>query len=463
MTIENTKKYKVYWDKDNCSPLIINEEIGERNLYNNIEYMSPDLRPVFLEEKHLIALLYPLLKDTIYLSSVWAYNANYYVDGIKIKNDIKYKINKINDLDDLRNKISDFEPTEEMLEKEKLIFENFISINKNHIDELVFSEKLDIEGFPLGADPFIRQQTEKYKNRECFVSFSAGKDSIAVSQLVRNALGNQSVMHIFGDTTLEFPTTYEYLDKFKINNNKTPFFFTKNLVPENQLEIESGEEKRDSIFLEMCDKIGPPSRVKSWCCSIFKTGPMGTTLSEMNLDLLTFYGVRRFESVSRSKYHRVSKSPKLERQIIASPVIDWMDIDIWLYILAEKLEINSAYKKGFTRVGCWCCPNNSDWSDLLTKIYFKDNFNPWHEFLIDFAKRIGKPDYIDYINDGKWKARQGGAGLDSSSTKIVAKDCLGKEDNAKTYQLTRSIDEDFFQLFKPFGELDDTFGKKKTQ
>ena len=111
--------------------------------------------------------------------------------------------------------------------------------------------------------------------------------------------------------------------------------------------------------------------------------------------------------------------------------------------------------------GCWCCPNNSDWSDLLAKIYYPEQYDKWHKFLVDFAKRIGKPDALEYINTGKWKARQGGAGLDSSATKINAQDCIGKNETAKTYQLTRAINDDFFELFKPFGKLDNRLGKHK--
>ena len=40
-----------------------------------------------------------------------------------------------------------------------------------------------------------------------------------------------------------------------------------------------------------------------------------------------------------------------------------------------------------------------------------DQYVHWHEVLVNFAKQIGKPDPVTYINDGGWKARQGGNGL----------------------------------------------------
>ena len=159
------------------------------------------------------------------------------------------------------------------------------------------------------------------------------------------------------------------------------------------------EKNEENNFFEMCEEIGPPSRVKSWCCSIFKTGPMGTTLSNFNENFLTFYGVRRKESLSRSKYKKISLTPKIQGEMVASPVIDWLDIDIWLYLLTEKIEFNDSYKQGFARVGCWVCPNNSYWSQLLSKLYvvkefnydIKFDYNDWEEFLNKFREsdRLG--------------------------------------------------------------------------
>ena len=42
--------------------------------------------------------------------------------------------------------------------------------------------------------------------------FSGGKDSTVTADLALKALSNPHLVHIFGDTTLEFPSTIEYLD-----------------------------------------------------------------------------------------------------------------------------------------------------------------------------------------------------------------------------------------------------------
>lgn len=427
---------KIYWDSSKNVPLILDS-------YNKeYEEIAKDLRPVFLQEKWLLINLFPEeLKIDFLDKSVWATKQNrYIVDGkmISIVPTSKFKGMNQQELNKIREKILQFSITEENIEKEKENFSKFILANRNRFNYIVKSETRDEEGQYIGALPFIVENVEKFKDRMTLVSFSGGKDSTVVSHLVRLALNNPSILHIFGDTTLELPKSYEYVERFKEENPFTPFFEEKN---------------EENNFFEMCEEIGPPSRVKTWCCSIFKTGPMGTTLANFDENILTFLGLRRGESVSRSKYKKVSQSPKILKQMVASPIIDWCDLDVWLYLLTENLDFNDSYRQGFARVGCWVCPNNGTWSELLSSIYNSIEYDKWYDFLIKFSKKIGKLDYEDYVKDGKWKARQGGDGLDKSTEIIVqSKECIN-EKNSKTFTLNKSVNEDFIQLFKPFGSM----------
>lgn len=427
---------KIYWDSNKNVPLILDS-------YNKeYEEIAKDLRPVFLQEKWLLINLFPEKLEIDFLDkSVWATKQNrYIVDGkmISIIPTSKFKGMNQEELNEIREKILQFSITEENIEKEKENFSKFILANRNRFNYIVKSETRDEEGQYIGALPFIVENAEKFKDRMTLVSFSGGKDSTVVSHLVRLALNNPSILHIFGDTTLELPKSYEYVERFKEENPFTPFFEEKN---------------EENNFFEMCEEIGPPSRVKTWCCSIFKTGPMGTTLANFDENILTFLGLRRGESVSRSKYKKVSQSPKILKQMVASPIIDWCDLDVWLYLLTENLDFNDSYRQGFARVGCWVCPNNGTWSELLSSIYNSIEYDKWYNFLIKFSKKIGKLDYEDYVKDGKWKARQGGDGLDKSTEIIVqSKECIN-EKNSKTFTLNKSVNEDFIQLFKPFGSM----------
>ena len=202
-----------------------------------------------------------------------------------------------------------------------------------------------------------------------------------------------------------------------------------------------------------------------WCCSMFKTGPITRILNNLYKDaqILTFYGIRKYESVSRSKYDRVSsnnESVKIQKQTVAAPIFDWRDIDVWLYLLGEKVDFNDAYRLGYDRVGCWCCPNNNERAQFLSKIYMPEEYKKWHDFLVDFAKRIGKPDPEVYVDTGKWKARQGGNGVKAADDiKIKFTNCTAEE-NAKIYQLNKPITDSFYSLFSPFGKVSRELGRK---
>lgn len=298
---------------------------------------------------------------------------------------------------------------------------------------------------------FVQNYRDKYEIDDMMVSFSGGKDSTVTSHIVNRVLGTNKVLHIFGDTTLEFPYTLEYRKRFNKNEESHG---VRVLTAKN----------REKNFEDLCEIIGPPSRVMRWCCTIFKTGAIQKTISsafkEKN-NILSFQGIRHNESISRSKYERESESSKILKQTVVSPIIDWIDYDVWLYILTTKIDFNEAYRLGWSRVGCWCCPNNGAWSEFLAKVHMYDQYVHWHELLVNFAKKIGKPDPEDYVDEGSWKARQGGNGLAISQTSVVSFEPCATEENAFNYDLQKPITEDLFELFKPFGYINKELGNKR--
>ncbi len=111
------------------------------------------------------------------------------------------------------------------------------------------------------------------------------------------------------------------------------------------------------------------------------------------------------------------------------------------------------------RARCWACPATSKWSEFLAKIHLNEDANRWNEFLVGFAKDIGKTDAEQYILTGKWKARQGGAGLTNDQINITAQDCV-EEEQAKSYVLTKPISEELYEYFKPFGMVNKELGNR---
>ena len=409
--------------------------------HSTTTFLSTDLRPVFPEERLLLELLLAHDQPLKFSEcSVWALDSRYYIDG-KMKS-IPSKTFRTEDCDALSALINE-NKKKNNANKVKEHFEGFIkkfiAANKNRLNALI-SE----------AHAFIKKEAANYPEENIVLSFSGGKDSSVTADIVTKALGNPSLVHIFGNTTLEFPQTVEYAKRFKKNH---PFAIFETSINEDQ------------NFMDVCEDIGPPARIMRWCCSMFKTGPITRVLNSLyrNQQILTFYGIRRAESASRSKYNRVEsgkESVKIQKQTVASPIIDWKDIDIWLYLLAENVDFNDAYRLGYDRVGCWCCPNNNQRAQFLSRIYMPENSKKWRDFLIRFAKRIGKPDPEEYVDSGAWKARQGGNGLAAADdVKIKFTNCTA-EDHAKNYRLVRPFDDELVNMFVPFGKINRELGRK---
>ncbi|MBQ1173261.1 MAG: phosphoadenosine phosphosulfate reductase family protein [Lachnospiraceae bacterium] len=403
-------------------------------------YIATDMRPVFPEENVLISILLENDPKSYQEDSVWFGSGVYIINGKKVRLPIS-KINKlpIEDIKELKEKYEAF--------SDSITYEFF----NEHVKRFITANTDRYNYITEEAVHFVQQYRDKYEIEDMMVSFSGGKDSTVTSHIVNRALGTNKVLHVFGDTTLEFPYTLEYKKRFNKNEESQG---VRILTAKN----------REKNFEELCEVVGPPSRVMRWCCTVFKTGAIQKTIATAFKDkknILSFQGIRHNESASRSKYERESESPKISKQTVASPIIDWIDYDVWLYILTTEIDFNEAYRLGWTRVGCWCCPNNGGWSEFLAKVHMYDQYLHWHELLVDFAKKIGKPDPEDYVDDGGWKARQGGNGLAAAQTSVVSFEPCATDENAFNYDLQRPITEELYELFKPFGYINKELGNKR--
>lgn len=431
---------EIFWC-DFCQAPIIYEKNDANKLMchdcgNRVNPMTKDIRPVFAEERLLLGLI---VEDPwkYMLANIWCSDSRYFVDG----KSTKIGLNKLKEKQprEIASKITDLKESEVFLKAETAVknqFEKFVKINSERFNQIENE-----------AHQFIIEARAGYSDEQIVVSFSGGKDSTVVSDLTIKAIGNASLVHIFGDTTLEFPHTIDYKNKFREENTNIILRQAKN---------------KEKDFYSVCDEIGPPARMMRWCCTMFKTGPISRVLSSMykNQKVLTFYGIRADESASRSKYDRIYESPKITRQRVAAPIFNWSDAEVWLYILKTKILFNDAYRLGYDRVGCWCCPNNSDRSHLLSSVYLADMSEQWHNYLVEFAKKIGKPDPEVYVDQGGWKARQGGYGLESAvNIKVKFENCTIDE-HARIYRINRPMNDEFTNLFVPFGKISPELGRK---
>jgi len=288
--------------------------------------IGTDLRPVFPQERLLIELL--LNQPFKFVNkAVWNAGGNrYIIDGKRVILSFKDLI-KNNDPIIIKRKLDELE-----CENQKYIdnfmnsqtIVNFIKINKSRLNSITYE-----------ATEYIRYIARDRNESEMFVSFSGGKDSTVTSDLVLNSLFGKKVIHIYGDTTLEYPTSELYIKRFRKSHPNVPLLTAKN---------------KDQDFNNLCEVIGPPARMMRWCCTVFKTGAITKKIDSTFKNIrqvITFQGIRRGESASRNKYDRESNESKIKKQIAVAPIIDWLDFDVWLYILSNNIVSMMLTNKGF--------------------------------------------------------------------------------------------------------------------
>jgi phosphoadenosine phosphosulfate reductase len=234
------------------------------------------------------------------------------------------------------------------------------------------------------AIAFIRRTVADHKNKEAVVSFSGGKDSAVTAYLVKKALGKAKL--IFSNTTIDFPETVK---------------FTKDFAA--KLDLELVELVPPRRFFELCEEMGPPSRMMRWCCFTQKSTPINSYYSKLNKQFLSFDGIRKSESGARGRLKRTHKNTKIIRQYSAYPIFNWSDFEVWLYLHYRKIPINPLYLNGYSRIGCYLCPNNGKFDDYLTSKMHPELSKEWLAFLLEYARKTGKTP--SWVFEGKWKQR----------------------------------------------------------
>lgn len=206
----------------------------------------------------------------------------------------------------------------------------------------------------------IINSVEKYKDNTLINLSSGGKDSSVVTYLVRSLYPNTQI--IFNNTTLDCADTYLHiksLDNVHIINPKEGFYqWTKRLNFVN-------------------------TRTSRSCCSVFKEGAMVENLNKDNKYLFSM-GMRNEESNTRSGYGDEWKNEKWgnrEWQGIL-PIRKWNEEEVWLYILWKNININSKYRRGYSRVGCAIsCPFYTKSTWVLDQYWYPKMYYRWQDIL----------------------------------------------------------------------------------
>lgn len=211
---------------------------------------------------------------------------------------------------------------------------------------------------------------EENKNTKIIVAYSGGKDSDVLKRVMDAAHINYILN--FANTTNDTADTYTHW-----NETKATVSHWNCMNPDEGFYAWI---KRKKYFI-------PTALVRN-CCSTFKEGQL-TKEYNIKEPLFDVVGVRKLESVKRSKYEKImdhtyrlkfSKDNKDRfpvKWVQIAPILDWSDLDIWVYILNNNIKIHKAYYYGYERCGCLICPYTGAYDDMLTNEYYPFLWKRW--------------------------------------------------------------------------------------
>jgi DNA sulfur modification protein DndC len=183
------------------------------------------------------------------------------------------------------------------------------------------------------------------------IGYSGGKDSTATLQLVWKALRqlapeqwHKDVHVISTDTLVENPIVAQWV-AHSLDVMRTA-------AQEQGLPIKPHRltpEVKDRFWVNLIGKGYPTPRPKfRWCTSRLKISPSNNfiqQLEQQNGEAIVVLGTRKAESASRAasmKRHEgstrewLNRNGQLERSWVFTPIEDWTNDDVWIYLMQEK-------------------------------------------------------------------------------------------------------------------------------
>ncbi len=232
------------------------------------------------------------------------------------------------------------------------------------------------------AHAFIHVMYEKV-GKPLVVSYSGGKDSLVALHLTLST-GLEPRL-LFNNTGIELPETVEAVhdavEKWSLD----------------LVEASAGDN-----FWRAVRYFGPPARDYRWCCKVCKLAPLARTARrEWPNGALNIVGQRGFESLDRARSPRVWRNRWVPQLLAISPIQEWTQMHVWLYIAKHKLPYNKLYDVGFDRIGCFMCPASTMAELRIVEETHPELWKKWLEVLEAWRRRLGMPE--EWVTLGLWR------------------------------------------------------------
>lgn len=291
-----------------------------------------------------------------------------------------------------------------------------------------------LRGFEATIRHLVREVQEIYRADAIpwVVGYSGGKDSTATLQIVWHALEElepeerTKPVHVISTDTL-------------VENPVVAAWVTKSLETMEAAAQKSGlpihphrltPEVKDTFWVNLIGKGYPAPRPKfRWCTERLKIRPSNNFISNVvreNGEAILVLGTRRAESSSRSANmakhaenqtrHRLSPNASLPNSLVFSPIEDWSNDDVWLYLMQKpnpwgyrNKDLLTMYQGasedgecplvvdtstpscGDSRFGCWVC-TLVDKDRSMHAMIQNDDEKEWMLPLLELRNELDAPD-----------------------------------------------------------------------
>lgn len=264
------------------------------------------------------------------------------------------------------------------------------------------------------------------------VGYSGGKDSSAVLQLVWTAIAElpaeqrSKTIHVIStDTLVEQPVVATWVDA---SHSKMRTAAAQQRMPVVPHKL--SPEIKDSFWVNLIGRGYPaPRKLFRWCTARMKIAPSNKFIRDVvreNGEAILVLGTRKSESQSRAAVmekhasrrlrDRLSPNANLPNSLVYSPIEDWNNDDVWLYLMQVKNPWGHTNKSllgmyqgasadgecplvvdtstpscGSSRFGCWVC-TVVDKDRSMEAMIKNDEEKVWMTPLLELRNELAEPD-----------------------------------------------------------------------
>jgi len=281
-----------------------------------------------------------------------------------------------------------------------------------------------LQSLPLDAKvqkTLIRiREWYEYHDGNVYVSFSGGKDSTVLLNLVRSIYPD--VVAVFSDTGLEFPEIRSFVKGIDNVEWLKPKMTFKEVIEKHGFPVVSkdvadcieGGRKGQKYRLDRLDGtlknkdggksrydrtnwaylLDAPFKISGLCCNELKKKPF--KLYEKTTKNHPIVGTMAEESQLRTAawLKRGCNSFETKRPM-STPIAFWTEKDIWNYIKTNKIEYSKIYDMGYKRTGCVFCMFGCHLEKYPNRFQRLSKTHPkMHDYCIN---KLGLKEVLDYI------------------------------------------------------------------